>query len=374
MAFHTSKCKIMIFNGGPKHARFTLGSSELKVVQTHKYLGVLLSSRYVTNIFKDHFQSFLEKVKSRVANIRNFGFSMNGFTVKTTIKLYKLLVRPILEFCAQSLSYARYSQPYILGKTPGFANKLEHTQTQLLKTLINCPRSTSPAIVRLFCGIEPIACRLEILKLRYYWRLLHSPPDTITHKILHYRKANFLAFNNGFARDAFNICTKYNAIHLWHGRATGDVNPLNSIRRIIISQNLRKDLEIGRTRKCSFATIFLANVFLYQKTYQIVEPFCQAKGFASPDGRKRFLKALLHPCSYLDDCPLCGHKQMDICDHLITSCSRVLNRRKKLILKLKLYNYPAETLPLNKTNILLKALDNRLWRKCFTEFLSGIDY
>ena len=154
---------------------------------------------------------------------------MNGFTIKTNIKLYKLLVRPILEFCAQSLSYARYSQPYILGKLTGFAKKLEHTQTQLLKTLINCPRSTSPAIVRLFCGIEPLACRLEILKLRYYWRLLHSPVDTITHKILNYRKANFLAFNIGFARDAFNICTKYNAIHLWHGHAAGDVNPLNSI-------------------------------------------------------------------------------------------------------------------------------------------------
>ena len=374
MAFHTSKCKIMIFNGGPKHARFTLGSSVLKVVQTHKYLGVTLTSKYVTNIFKDHFQSILEKVKSRVAAIRNFGFSMNGFTIKTNIKLYKLLVRPILEFCAQSLSYARYSQPYILGKLTGFAKKLEHTQTQLLKTLINCPRSTSPAIVRLFCGIEPLACRLEILKLRYYWRLLHSPVDTITHKILNYRKANFLAFNIGFARDAFNICTKYNAIHLWHGHAAGDVNPLNSIKRIIISQNLRKDLEIGRTRKCSFATIFLANVFHYQKTYQIVEPFCQAKGFASPDGRKRFVKALLHPCSYLDDCPLCRHKQMDICDHLITSCSRIPNRRKKLILKLKLYNYPAQTFQLNKTNILLNAVDNRLWRKCFTEFLSEIDY
>ena len=166
------------------------------------------------------------------------------------------------------------------------------------------------------------------MKLRYYWRVLHSPADTITNKILIHRKVKLLAFSNGFARDVFNICTKYNVIHLWHGHAAGDVNPLNSIRKIIISQNLRKDLETGRTRKCSFASIFLTNVFLYQKTYQIVQPFCQAKGFASQDGRKRFVKALLHPCSYLDICPLCRSKQMDICDHLITSCSRIPNRRK----------------------------------------------
>ena len=374
MAFNTSKCKVMTFFGAPAHTSFSLGSAVLEEVQTYKYLGITITSRYVTNLFKDHFTLIIEKAKSVAASIRNYGFSRDGFRTETTIKLYKLLVRPILEFCAQSLTYASYSQPYNPQTLSRFAKKLEHTQTQLLKSLVNSPKSASPAIVRLFCGIEPIACRKEIMKLRYYWKLLHSPKDTVTHQILQHRKSNLLAFPKSFSMDAFNICTKYNVIHIWHGLAAGNHNPLHSIKKAIISQNLRKDLEAGRARKCSFANIFLANIFTYQKNYHIVEPFCRKSGFASPDGRKRFVKALLHPCSYLDVCPLCREKHYDICDHLITSCSRIPERRKKLNLTLKLYNFPSETFPLNKANILEQSLDNRLWRKCFTEFLSEIDY
>ena len=158
----------MVFNRDPKHARFSLGGTALEVVRTYKYLGVILTSRYITNLFKDHFISILERAKRRVAAIRSLGFSMDGFGISTVMRLYKLLVRPILEFCAQSLSYARYSQLYDPHSLNGSAKVLEHTQTQLLRTLVHCPKSTSRAIVLLFCGIEPLACRLEILKLRYY--------------------------------------------------------------------------------------------------------------------------------------------------------------------------------------------------------------
>ena len=247
----------------------------------------------------------------------------------TSVHLYKLLVRPILEFSAQSLTYAPYSEPFHQQNAGGFAAKLEHLQTQLLKTLINCPRATSPSNVRLFCGIEPISCRLEILKLRYFLRLLHGPVEALTHKILKYRRDKFLHFNKGFARDVFNICSKYNVMHIWHGQAPlgrldCKINPLQYIKRFITNQNLRNDLEIGRTRNSCFTSIFLSNVFVYQKKYHIVEPFSQANCFASPESRMRFTKALLHPCSYLEDCPFCRQKFKDICDHLITTCPPII--------------------------------------------------
>ena len=170
-------------------------------------------------------------------------------------------MRPILEFSAQSLTYTPYSQSFNSQENNRYAKKLEHFQTQILKTLINCPRSTSPAIVRLFCGTEPLACRLDILKLRYLWKMVNGPADAITLKIFRYRKERLLEFSKGFARDIFNICTRYNAIHLWHGEAPSRhnllLNPLKHIRRIIISQNLRKDLEIARARNCSFATVVI---------------------------------------------------------------------------------------------------------------------
>ena len=162
--------------------------------------------------------------------------------------------------------------------------------------------------------------------------MLNGPKDALATKILTYRRSRFLEFRKGFALDVFNICTKYNAMHLWHGQAPRRLNrilnPLQSIKRIIVSQNLRNDLEVGRARKCSFSIIYIANIFPYQKNYHIVEPFNQANCFSSTEGRHRYIRALLHPCSYAEECPLCKQKQKDTCEHLVTSCQLTAEARK----------------------------------------------
>ena len=252
-------------------------------------------------------------------------------------------------------------------------------QTQLLKTLINCPRSTSPAIVRLFCGTEPLVSRLEILKLRYFWKILKGPANAICFRILKYRRDRFLDSSRGFAREVFDICIKYNIIHIWHGvappgRHNRVLNPLQYIKRIIISENLRGDLEEGRTRSCCFSKNFLRNPFHYQEKYHIVHPFSLADSFSSAYGRKRFIKALLHPCAYDDHCPLCSEQTRDVCDHFLTTCSHISALREKLRLTLLLYNYPADYFPLNKLSLIELALTNRLWRRCFAKFLTDVDF
>ena len=379
MSFHAAKCKVMILNGGSTQVRFTLDDTVLSIVTTFRYLGVVLTSKYVTNLFKEHFRVALEKARSRASAIRGLGFSKDGFRVKTVVKLYKLQVRPLLEFSAQSLTYSNYSaldKPDAVGC---FAKKLEHLQTQLLKILINCPRSTSPAIARLFCGTEPLVGRLEILKARYFWRLLHGPANAICSRILKYRRERFLDCNRGFARDVFNICIKYDIMHIWHGLAPPGglnrrINPLQYIKRIIISENLRRDLEDGRTRSCCFSKNFLVNPFCYQKSYQIVPPFSSANSFSSANGRRRFIKALLHPCTYLDHCPLCRVQTRDTCEHMLAVCPLIPDPREKLRLELLLYNYPTEYFPLSKSSLIEHSLTNRLWRKCFAEFLANVDF
>ena len=104
MSFHASKCKVMILNGGSTQVKFTLDNTELRIVSTFRYLGVMLTSNYITNLFKEHFQTALEKARSRASAIRGFGFSKNGLRVKSAVKLYKLQVRPLLKFGAQFLA------------------------------------------------------------------------------------------------------------------------------------------------------------------------------------------------------------------------------------------------------------------------------
>ena len=71
-----------------------------------------------------------------------------------------------------------------------------------------------------------------MLKLRYYWKVLKCPSDSLAHSILVYRKINFLDFDKGLVHEAFNIC-KYNILHYWHGVAPEGVSRNNAVSSIV---------------------------------------------------------------------------------------------------------------------------------------------
>ena len=374
MSFKTSKCKVMVFNGPSNGLIFTLNKVKLKIVDTYKYLGIVLSSKYITNLFRHHYDKITEKSRIKSAILKRHGFHEDGLRLNTAIRLYKLVIRPVLEYCGQTLSYGRYRQRALGAEPNSFVRKLEHVQTQILKNLINCPRSTSPAIVRLFCGVEPLACRFDLLKLRYFWKTLKCRTDSITQKVLKYRKEKFLGFDKGFSHEVFNICSKYNLLHLWHGNEASYKNPLYAIKKIIVSQNLQKDLEIGKKKKCSFASIFLSNPKEYQKNYHLPEIFRQPNCFDTPNGRKRVVKTLLHPCSYEEKCSLCGIIYTDKLSHLLTSCQCVCGYRNEFFLKLNLYDFPKSQILACKENFLGLILEKKIWIKCLSKFLIDVDF
>ena len=74
---------------------------------------------------------------------------------------------------------------------------------------------------------------------------------------------------------------------------------------------------------------------------------------------------LLHPCAYVEECPLCNKRHKDIYAHLMITCPTTKAPKTKLQLKLALYKYPAEKLPPNKASLLVLARGNRTLRKWF---------
>ena len=128
------------------------------------------------------------------------------------------------------------------------------------------------------------------------------------------------------------------------------------------------DLKSVASRIYSYATLFA-----YQKNYHLPEPFCQPDQFATPNGRKRFVKAILHPCSYKEECLLCRQIYTDKLYHFLTECPRLSKPRKQLHLKLELYNFPLEKLLLND-KLLGLALEKNAWRNSLTKFLIETDF
>ena len=85
--------------------KFKLYGKNLDIVKSHKYIGITMSTKKLANLYVDHFKVILEKASKRLWQIKHVGFSRDGLRPETALKLYKLLIRPILEYGAQVLTY-----------------------------------------------------------------------------------------------------------------------------------------------------------------------------------------------------------------------------------------------------------------------------
>ena len=108
MDFNTDKCKFMILNGRRKNIYITLHHKILEVVIIYKYVGITLSNTRLTSLITKHVSHVIEKAEKCVNWIRHFGFTSDGLRPQTSIEMYKILARHILEYAAQVLNYRHH--------------------------------------------------------------------------------------------------------------------------------------------------------------------------------------------------------------------------------------------------------------------------
>ena len=96
MPFNTDKWKVILLNGSSNDITFTL-NNELKIVETNKYLGVILSSKYIRNLFPWHYAKITENTRRRSIILKRHGFHEHDLLLNTAIRLYKIVVRPVME-------------------------------------------------------------------------------------------------------------------------------------------------------------------------------------------------------------------------------------------------------------------------------------
>ena len=187
------------------------------------------------------------------------------------------------------------------------AGKLEHLQTQTLKSLIGAPRHAPPELVRLLCGGEPLECRFDLLELRYFWKLTQISERNLARDIVLYRKENFLDTRRSFCHEVFTLCCKYDAVRIWHGDLQARnplqrLNPFRMIKQIVSSKNLSDDLARGRTRSTLLSTVYLADSSRYQKRYQLVDVFHELDAFYTRRAQAKFVRALLYGGAFRARC------------------------------------------------------------------------
>ena len=160
-------------------------------------------------------------------------------------------------------------------------------------------------------------------------------------------------------------------MNLWHGKLSDMSGTI--IKKRVIAHNLASDLERGRKFPCSFTDIYLSNVFSYQQSYKLVQPFKTFNYFSSIESRRCVIRVLLYPRSFETKCSYCNGKFKDILKHFVYDCSFLLQHRDKMNNKLKMYNFPQSTIN-NIKRFVAVSLENKLWANCFAEFLTNIKF
>ena len=210
-----------------------------------------------------------------------------------------------------------------------------------------------------------ISARIDILKLRYFWRIMHAGEDNIAHTVYKQIRKKFLEGAVGYIHEIFNICCKYGSMNIWHGKCPKNVNPLARIKRIVQAHQLRLDLEKLRRSNCAYSTLRIFK----DKKYTL-EPWLQGMGrFASTRHRRMFLYALLDVANYDRQCGNCGATDKDITSHGLQECPRVEHQREIFHITMKLYNAPKELDMTCKSQVMKEALVKKCLLRVVCDFL-----
>ena len=234
---------------------------------------------------------------------------------------------------------------------------LEKFQNKVLKKLVPCPKNTPPALVRLLTGTMPMAGRIDMLKLRYFWRLHHTKTEKDAKKVYMESRRTFLQSNVGYVHEIFNICCKYGRIDLWNGLCPNKINPLARIKRIVETFHLQKDLEVARKASCVYT-----GMINYKATEYTMAAILRKVGrFQSAKHRSSFLFSLLDTSSFERKCKHCGEMAKDITKHGMADCSKLGHQRKLFRMMMNLYNATKEVDLTKKEEVFPLTLS----KKCF---------
>ena len=372
MAFNTSKCKIMILNTVYDESEaWNLLDNSLGIVDIYKYLGVIYSNSRLTSLYTCHMKKILEKAEERANCVRSLGFVKDGLRPIMCIEMYKVLIRPILEYAAQIISFRHYY--FTSDKDSGedvFISMLEKFQNRVLKRIIPCPRSTPPALIRLFTGVEPMITRIYTLKLRYFWKLSHAQSgDSLAQQIYQYKRASFKEDDVGFVREIYSICKKQGNFDVWEGLCSRKENPFKKIRRIVERHHFDLDLKKAYSTPTLYTNIFLLQKRNMIQKYKFESFFMKMGLFKDSDCRRCFLYELFDHRPYIRQCPWCKERSWDLLQHKLSQCLALKIQRQRMQLKFILYNADKDFDFGNKDKLFRLALSRKIFLQVLSKFL-----
>ena len=360
LEFAPEKSKVLIVHQMklPKQKRtpiLTLNDKQLQIVNEFNYLGITVSrdgdvSNNTPTPYNAFIKNAIQKAKKRAGVVALLGTHKDGLRPVTAARLYKSLVRPILEFGAQVVCYA-----------PKQLKELERVQTAILRRLLCLSGNTKPSVVRFLAGVEPVEARVHQLKLAFFHHLRTCDRKRMLARVFRARFTDFgkilnrynscvpaEATTTGAIPSVHTILAKYNMLHEFH---TDTDQPRDKYKNYIRAQILEKHRSIDMTqvenssrgkymyRACcdSIAGVKpYVGTFLGKHLLKGVERanrstllrFISVECFISEERSPLFKR------HRTQNCPFCCAPDRDIA-HYVLDCPKFRENRKTLLENLK---------------------------------------
>ena len=154
-----------------------LNNNVIPVVNSFKYLGIVLDRRLTFSAHIDHIK---QKCSRRLNLLRSISGTTWGADRKTLLYLYTSLIRPVIEYNAFLFDNISTTQ----------SNRLEVIQNAALRVATGALKTTNTYTMNIETNIPQLASRRKQQLVKYYIRA-DARPETIPYNIFHeYYNAN----------------------------------------------------------------------------------------------------------------------------------------------------------------------------------------
>jgi len=154
--FNNDKSGIMIF-GTQSGGKWSLAGKDIPVVDSYKYLGVIVDGLLA---WKLHKERTLAKAKQSSNQVFGILRRTDCMSARAAVQVYKALVLPVLEYGAEVWGNCEWEDAELL-------------QRSVARRILGAKQSTSIAFLMGELGWWPLSARRDLLRLRFWWKLVN---------------------------------------------------------------------------------------------------------------------------------------------------------------------------------------------------------
>ena len=152
---------------------------KIEVVASYKYLGMEVQRNI--GIWKEYKERMMTKAKKSMNAAWGLGLQMGTLSVKSGIRIWEGIVRPITEYGAEIWP----------SQKDNTWDKAEGLQKEMGRRILRLAKQTSEVVIRGELGWWTLRGRRILLRLKYWWKLVNMTEDRLVRRMyLHSRKIN----------------------------------------------------------------------------------------------------------------------------------------------------------------------------------------